>query len=287
MIDRVQQVCAAGGGLLDRRDTLASPGSWTAAATAAACAAGAVDAVMTGQAPASLALVRPPGHHALPGSPMGFCIFNNVAIAATHALETYGLSRVMIVDFDVHHGNGTQDVFYSDPRALFFSMHQYPAYPGTGAIDEVGQGAGTGYTINVPLPYGVGDETYLKVFDAILVPAAERYKPELILVSAGYDAHWRNAAYVERIDERVSVDAFYLLSQRLQALADRHCPGRLTGVLEGGYDLEALSWGVAATINAWLGEEHTDDPIGPSPRPPRDSEADAVIAAVRSLHRLA
>lgn len=287
MIERVQRISAAGGGLLDRSDTVASPGSWKAATTAAACAIGAVDAVMTGKAASSFALVRPPGHHATPDSPMGFCIFNNIAIAAAHARDAYGLTRVLIVDFDVHHGNGTQDVFYHDPNVLFFSMHQHPAYPGTGALEEIGAGEGAGFTINVPLPYGVGDATYLRVFDEILAPAAERFHPEMILVSAGYDAHWRNSAYVERIDERVSVEAFYSLSQRLLALADRHCPGRLAAILEGGYDLEALGWGVAATINAWLGEEHADDPIGPSPRPPRDSDADAVIAAVRSLHRLA
>ena len=286
VLDRAEKLSAAGGGILDHGDTFASPGSWEAAQMAAACSIGAVDAVMGGRAGAAMALVRPPGHHATPHESMGFCIVNNVAIAAAHALEVHGLARVLVIDFDVHHGNGTQDAFYEDPRVLFFSSHQYPAYPGTGSLGETGCGAGAGYTINVPVPYGVGDMGYARIMDEVLVPAADRFRPELVLVSAGYDAHWRNAPYVQGIDERVSIGAFVSISQTLRAISDRHCPGRLAAVLEGGYDLDALGCGVAATLGAWLGDEHYDDPIGPSPRAPRDSAIDPVIAAVRSLHNL-
>jgi len=286
VVDRAERVSASGGGVLDQGDTVASPGSWKAAQTAAACAVGAVDVVMRGEASAAMALVRPPGHHATPHSSMGFCIFNNIAIAAAHALDTYGLDRVMIIDFDVHHGNGTQDAFYDNPHVLFFSSHQHPAYPGTGKLREIGYGAGDGYTINVPVPAGVGDAGYARIMSEVLVPASNLFQPQLILVSAGYDAHWRNAPYVAGIDERVTIDAFFSMSQTIRAISDRHCPGKLAAILEGGYDLDALGYGVAATLGAWLGDEDFDDPIGPSPRTPRDSEIDPVIAAVRSLHGL-
>lgn len=204
-LDAVEALAARGGGYLDAGDTVASPGSWRAATAAAGSALGAVDAVMTEQCEAAFALVRPPGHHAKPEGAMGFCLLNNAAIAAAHALEACGLSRVLLIDFDVHHGNGTQDAFYADPRVLYFSTHQFPAYPGTGNWDEIGTGAGKGFTVNVPLPPDVGDAGFLQAFDAILQPIAKRYQPELVIVSAGYDAHWRNSAYVNGIRERMTV----------------------------------------------------------------------------------
>lgn len=286
MIDRAEKVSANGGGFLDHGDTAVSPGSWQAALTAASCACSAVDATLSGKYDASMALVRPPGHHATPTKSMGFCILNNVAIAAQHAIDAYGLERVFLIDFDVHHGNGTQDIFYDDPRVLFVSIHQHPAYPYTGGAREMGDGDGHGYNVNVPLPYGMGDDAYLNVFDEIVSPLADRYHPQLVLVSAGYDAHWRNAAYVQGIDERVTVDGFFAMSQRLKQISDKHCPGRLAGVLEGGYDLEALACGVENTLHAWLGEEHADDPIGPSPRVPLADRASDVVQAVRELHKL-
>ena len=264
-LDLVERVVTEGGGYLDAGDTVASPGSWQAATAAAGAALGAVDAVMTGGVDAAFALVRPPGHHATPDRAMGFCIVNHAAVAAAHALSAHRLSRVLLVDFDVHHGNGTQDAFYNDPRVLYFSTHQHPAYPGTGKVTETGAGPGTGFTVNVPLPPDVGDDGFLRAFDEILLPLADRFRPELVLVSAGYDAHWRNSAYVAGIRERMTVQGLAQLSSRLQTIADAHCPGRLVGVLEGGYDLEALGLGVLATLRAWQGKTEIEDLIGPPP----------------------
>ena len=185
---------------------------------------------------------------------MGFCLLNNAAVAAAHAVAAHGLSRVLLVDFDVHHGNGTQDIFYDNGQVLYFSTHQSPAYPGTGKVTETGVGPGEGYTVNVPLPPDVGDDGFLQVFDTVLLPLADRFRPEMVIVSAGYDAHWRNSAYVAGIRERATVTGLAALSARLQSIADAHCPGRLVGILEGGYDLEALAYGVLATLQVWLGD---------------------------------
>jgi acetoin utilization deacetylase AcuC-like enzyme len=236
---------------------------------------------------ASFAVVRPPGHHATPTEPMGFCLFNNVAVAAAHAMAVHGVERILLVDFDVHHGNGTQDAFYNDPRVLFFSAHQHPAYPGTGALHETGGGDGRGYTINVPVPAGVGDDGYDRIFDTVLQPAADRFQPQLVLVSAGYDAHWRNGAYVGGIDERVTIAGFTAMARKLQAIAVDHCQGRIAAVLEGGYDLESLGLGVLATLKAWLGQEAPDDPIGPPPRGVAPASAlEERLVQVRAIHGL-
>jgi acetoin utilization deacetylase AcuC-like enzyme len=300
-IAHVEQVCRDGGGMLDTGDTIASIGSWDAALAAAGGAIGAVDAVLTdrrGPTPnsqistfnfqlASFAIVRPPGHHATPTEAMGFCLFNNVAIAAAHAMAVHHLDRILLVDFDVHHGNGTQDAFYGDPRVLFFSMHQHPAYPGTGALYEIGDGDGLGYTINVPVPAGVGDGGYDRICETVLRSAADRFRPQLVLVSAGYDAHWRNGAYVGGIDERVTIAGFHAMSQKLQSIAVDHCEGRIAAVLEGGYDLEALGLGVVATLSAWLGLDAPEDPIGPPPRGVKPEQAlDERLVQVRAIHAL-
>ena len=223
---------------------------------------------MRGGVDAAFALVRPPGHHAPPDRAMGFCILNNAAVAAAHAVAEHGLSRVLLVDFDVHHGNGTQDAFYGSDQVLYFSTHQSPAYPGTGALTETGVGAGEGYTVNVPLPPGVGDDGFLQAFDTVLRPVADRFRPELVIVSAGYDAHWRNSAYVAGIRERMTVPGLAALSARLQEIADAHCPGKLVGILEGGYDLEALAYGVLGTLRVWPGDTDIEDPLGPPPGAP-------------------
>ncbi|GAI04383.1 unnamed protein product, partial [marine sediment metagenome] len=188
-ISYIQAFAERGGGWLDA-DTVVSPASYDAALYAAGGAIKAVDGVLSGEVESAFALVRPPGHHALRWEAMGFCLFNNIAIAAKHALNSYRLERILIVDFDVHHGNGTQDAFYHDPSVLYFSAHQYPFYPGSGHFDETGAGPGEGYTVNVPLPAWCGDSEYLRVFEEILAPVARRFSPQLILVSAGYDAHW-------------------------------------------------------------------------------------------------
>lgn len=285
-LDAVERIVSQGGGYLDAGDTIASPGSWRAATTAAGAAVGAIDAVMTDDIDAAFALVRPPGHHATPDRAMGFCIVNSAAIAAAHALAAYGLSRVLLVDFDVHHGNGTQEAFYEDKRVLYFSTHQFPAYPGTGSANETGVGPGAGFTVNVPLPPDVGDVGFLQAFDAVLLPLAERFRPEMVIVSAGYDAHWRNSAYVAGIRERMTVPGLAQLSLRLQSIADTYCPGRLVGVLEGGYDLEALAYGVLATLRVWQGESRVDDPIGPAPGHAESPDLGPFLTRLRQQHGL-
>ena len=283
-LEFVQEVVAAGGGYLDGGDTVASPDSWEAATVAAGAAVGAVDAVMAGTVDAAFAVVRPPGHHAPSDRAMGFCLLNNAAVAAAHAVSEHGLSRVLLVDFDVHHGNGTQDIFYDDGQVLYFSLHQFPAYPGTGQLTETGAGMGEGYTVNVPLPPDVGDEGFVQVFDTILRPLADRFRPEMVIASAGYDAHWRNSAYVAGIRERATVPGLAALAARLRDIADAHCPGRLVGILEGGYDLEALAYGVLTTLRVWLGDAEIQDPIGPPPDSIPSPDLTDLLAQVRQIH---
>lgn len=285
-LDTMERIIAGGGGYLDAGDTVASPGSWRAVTAAAGAAIGAVNAVMGMDVDAAFALVRPPGHHATPTQAMGFCLINNAAVAAAHAIEAHGLCRVLLVDFDVHHGNGTQDAFYNDPRVLYFSTHQSPAYPGTGRAKETGSGPGAGFTVNVPLPPDVGDEGFLQAFDTVLLPLADRFRPEIVLVSAGYDAHWRNSAYVAGIRERMTVQGLAQLSARLQAIADIHCPSRLVGVLEGGYDLDALAYGVLATLRIWQGAAEVDDPIGLPPNPVDAPDIRPLLERLRQIHGL-
>jgi len=285
-LDFVERIVSEGGGYLDAGDTVASAGSWAAATAAAGASTGAVDAVMNGGMDASFAVVRPPGHHAPPDRAMGFCILNNAAIAAAHAIAEYGLARVLLVDFDVHHGNGTQDCFYASPEVLYFSTHQSPAYPFTGAVEETGDGAGVGYTVNVPLPPDVGEAGFLQTFGTILRPLARRFQPELVIVSAGYDAHWRNSRYVQGIRERLTVRGLTALSQSLQEITDTYCPGRLVGILEGGYDLEALAYGVLGTLRVWLGDREVDDPLGPPPTSAKEPDITALLEEVKRVHSL-
>jgi len=272
-----------GGGFLTA-DTPFSRRSWEAAVLGCGAAMGAVDAALDGRAPAAFALVRPPGHHACPDRGMGFCLLNHAAVAARHAVRSRGLERVLLVDFDVHHGNGSQEVFWEDAAVLYFSMHQYPAYPGTGAITEVGEGPGRGTTVNVPLPAGVGDAGYGRALREVLLPAARRFRPELIVVSAGYDAHWTNSAYLNSIRMRASVAGFGAWVALLRDLAAEVCGGRLALTLEGGYDPEALAWSVDATFRALLGEP-VEDPLGPPPDMPEPA-VEAVLAQVRAAHGL-
>ncbi len=228
-------------------DTVVSAGSVAAAYLAAGAAIGAADAA-AGRPRRAFALVRPPGHHAEAGRAMGFCLFNNVAVAAAHAREALRLERILIVDWDVHHGNGTQHNFEERDDVLYFSTHRYPFYPGTGAAEEVGRGAGDGFTVNVPLPAGLGDDEHLAVFDRVLVPVAERFRPELVLVSAGFDSHRDDPLGGMTMSEA----GFAALCGVVCALADRHCEGRLALVLEGGYDLGALARSAAAHVQALM-----------------------------------
>ncbi len=235
------------GGHLDP-DTYVAAGSAGIARLAAGAVVGAVDAVLDGICDRAFAAVRPPGHHAGGRRSMGFCLFNNVALAAEHARRR-GLARVAVVDWDVHHGNGTQDIFYGSADVLFVSTHQYPFYPGTGPAHEIGTGAGEGTTINVPLPAGVGDAGLELAFDRIVLPALRRFRPELLLVSAGFDAHHRDPL----ASLSATTGCFTRLAERLTAFADEACQGRVVVTLEGGYDLEAIAWGAAATVAVLLG----------------------------------
>jgi len=216
---------------------------------------------------------------------MGFCLINHAAVAAAHAVGRLGLSRVFLYDFDVHHGNGTEEIFEADSRVLYASTHQYPAYPGTGALADIGRGEGRGFTLNVPLPAGVGDDGLLRAFDEVIAPAARRYRPDLILISAGYDAHWTNTRYLSSIRMTVSVAGFAELVRRLRALAEELCGGRMACVLEGGYDPEALGWSVASTLDILLGRPVTD-PLGPADEDEAPDVSD-VLTAARQLHGLA
>ncbi|KAJ1685884.1 hypothetical protein LUZ63_017274 [Rhynchospora breviuscula] len=200
--------------------------------------------------PVGFALVRPPGHHAIPEGPMGFCVFGNIAVAARYAQNKYGLKRVLIIDFDVHHGNGTNDAFYDDPDIFFLSTHQAGSYPGTGKIEQVGTGSGEGATLNLPLPGGAGDYTMRSVFDEIIAPSAQRFKPDIILVSAGYDAH----ALDPLASLQFTTGTYYMLASNIKQLAKELCGGRCVFFLEGGYNLQSLSNSVADTFRALLGE---------------------------------
>jgi acetoin utilization deacetylase AcuC-like enzyme len=244
-IDRVRDLAASGGGFLDP-DTPVSPASFETARLAAGGAALAVDVVTSGGASIAMALVRPPGHHAGPAAGRGFCIFNNVAIAARYAIAARGVRRVLIVDWDVHHGNGTQEIFYRDDRVLVCSLHQEHWYPGTGAIDEIGEGPGEGMTVNIPLPAGVGVEGYTHVWEEVVVPLAAAARPDLVMLSAGYDAHHADPLGGMLMTAR----GFGLLSASL-----RNATGEtpIAAILEGGYDLNGLSYSVAATLESLTG----------------------------------
>ncbi len=240
----IAALCGRGGGAIDA-DTLTSAGSYDAALHAAGGAAALVDALLAGDAPTGFCGLRPPGHHATPRRAMGFCLFNNIAVAARHALDGHGAKRVLILDWDVHHGNGTSDAFHATPDVLFISIHESPLYPGTGPASDVGSGAGAGYTVNLPVPAGSGDATWCSLVEHVAIPLARAYEPALVLVSAGYDAH--------RDDPLASCEVSEAGFAAMTDSVRRAC-GELGipfgFVLEGGYDLAALARGVRATLAA-------------------------------------
>jgi acetoin utilization deacetylase AcuC-like enzyme len=242
-LDRIEQICAGGGGRLDP-DTYASAGTWRAATLAAGAGLTAVDALRRGEGDAAFCAVRPPGHHANSTVSMGFCLISNVAVVAA-SLADQG-ERVLIVDYDAHHGNGTQDVFYHDPRVLFVSLHQWPLYPGTGRHTDVGAGAGTGYTINVPVPAGTTGDVYLRALDEIVAPRVEAFDPTWLIVSAGFDAH-----RFDPITELGLTSGDYItITRRVLQWAPA---GRRIVMLEGGYDLDALAWSSAGVVGVLAG----------------------------------
>ena len=245
-----RDLAAAGGGYLDP-DTVMSPASYDVALTAAGTAIAAVDAVMSGADANALCLIRPPGHHATADRSMGFCVFNNVAVAARHAQKKHGANRILIVDWDVHHGNGTQDIFYEDPSVFFYSIHRFPFYPGTGDEGEQGTGKGRGTTLNVPVQFGVKREQYLDLFQSGLERAVTAARPDLILISAGFDAHADDPVGNLGLN---TID-FATMTKSVKEVANSYCNGRIVSCLEGGYHLKALADSVAAHIGV-LAEPH-------------------------------
>jgi len=246
-LECIQAACRNGPTSLDP-DTVASPGSWEAALRAVGAVTQAIDQVAQGTLSAAFCALRPPGHHALSHRAMGFCLLNNVAVGARYAQRVHGLSRILIVDWDVHHGNGTQAIFDDDPTILYFSTHQYPFYPGTGSRQEVGEGTGRGFTINVPLPAGSGDAELIRAFQEELLPKAKAFHPELVLISAGFDGHRDDPL----ANLNVTETGYRRLTELVCEVVKACCPGRLVSVLEGGYDLSALGRSVEVHLRALM-----------------------------------
>ncbi len=246
-VQKVRALAEQGGGNIDP-DTVVSPRSYEAACAAAGAAVAASDAVITGTDSRAFCLVRPPGHHATRSTPMGFCLFNNVALAAVHALTRHELGRILIVDWDVHHGNGTEEIFYADPRVMFFSIHRSPFYPGTGARGDTGTGPGLGFTRNEPIAFGTPRSEYLARFRAALGDVADKIRPELVLISAGFDAHAADPIGSLGLE----IEDFVAMSESVLDVARVHAAGRVVGLLEGGYNLTMLAGSVEAHLNVLL-----------------------------------
>ncbi|TEU09547.1 MAG: histone deacetylase [Anaerolineales bacterium] len=276
LFEHVRHVAERGGGSLDL-DTVVCAQSFEAALYAAGGTIAATRAVLDAEVESAYALVRPPGHHATRTRAMGFCLFNNVALSAAWALDSGRASRIAIIDFDVHHGNGTAEAFDADPRVLYVSLHQYPLYPGTGHWREKGSGAGEGTCLNIPLPPGTGDKGYRQAFQRLVEPAVRRFSPGLILVSAGYDGHWADPLSWML----VSISGYRHMVDSLVSLARELCQGRLVVVLEGGYHLAALSHGSATTFAAMLDEPY-DDCLGASQG--QEQPIDRLLATIAHWH---
>ncbi|MGB9607369.1 MAG: histone deacetylase [bacterium] len=279
-INLIRTLAFMGGGWIDN-DTFVSAVSFEIAALAVGGAIKAFELAIR-EGGFSFALIRPPGHHASQDMGAGFCIFNNIACAVKYAQEMLGIKKVLIVDWDLHHGNGTQDIFYDDPDVLYFSLHQYPWYPGTGRVEDIGEGSGEGFTVNVPLPAGCGDEEYIMVFEEILVPLAKRFSPEFIAVSAGFDAHFADPLG----GMFVSPFGYSVLTKILKGLNEEVGAKGMAFILEGGYNVEALYNSVEAVISELVGvklsfaksERKTDEDIS--------AQVKKVITEVKNLHSL-
>lgn len=248
-------------------DTVVSPLTYDAACLAAGGVLELADAIQSGTTNSGFAFVRPPGHHAERAKAMGFCIFNNIAIAARHLEAKHNLNSILIVDFDIHHGNGTQNAFYGDRTVLYFSTHLYPHYPGSGWFEEIGTGAGVGYTVNVPLSHGMGDDDYLYALRDVLLPISEVFVPDFILVSAGFDAHYKDPLGGMVVTE----SGFAAMSRILLDIAEKHCGGKILFVLEGGYDLKGLTSSVESVIGEMKGQ----------PLYPYEKKGDPSVAVVQ------
>ena len=272
LVELLRKLDAAGGAQIDP-DTAVLTGSVEAAARAVGGALNAVDRVLTGELDAAFCLDRPPGHHATPTRAMGFCLFNQVAIAARYAQQAHHLDSVAIIDIDVHHGNGTQDAFEQDASILYCSTHEYPFYPGTGHWRETG----AGNIVNLSLPAGSGNAEYVAAFEQVIVPAVQRFQPELILVSAGFDAHLADPL----ADMAVTEEGYGFMAARIQQLADEHADGRMVWVLEGGYRLEAIARSAATVLRVLLGDDDGARPAG-EPR----ADIARLLEASATLHRL-
>ena len=246
-VEFIDGACRTGVEVLDQGDTHVCKDSFEVALYAAGGVVGAVDEVMAGRFGQVFCAVRPPGHHAERDAAMGFCLFNNVAVGARYAQQKYGVGRVAIIDWDVHHGNGTQHIFYDDPTVLYVSLHQYPFYPGTGSREEYGIGKGEGYTLNVPMKAGSGEHEYFHALREEILPSLEKFQPELLLISAGFDGH--------RDDPLANIDlteeSFATMTTMLGEVAAKHAGGRIVSVLEGGYNVQALAMSVEAHLRAF------------------------------------
>lgn len=281
LVEHVRNVSLMGGGNLDQGDTYATAQSYDLARMAVGGTITAVDEILSGRADNGFALVRPPGHHAEIDRISGFCLFNNIAAAARHAQKAYGLKRIAIVDFDVHHGNGTQDIFYNDPSVLFISSHLYMPryfYPGTGHLTETGLGYAQDTTLNIPLIPHVGDRGYKMVFNEVIVPKLRAFQPEMIFVSAGFDAHWQDPLAMAGL----SLTGYAEIGRILMEVAEELCNGRILFVLEGGYQVEALSYAILNLFYSLLGQDKILDPIGSGPKD--ESDISQLIDVIKRDH---
>lgn len=279
-IELVKRVCEQGGGLLDLSDTVVSPQSYNVSRYAVGGVLDAVDLVLCGKSSNAFALVRPPGHHAGSYYAAGFCLFNNVAIAASHLLTRCGFERVLVIDIDAHHGNGTQEIFYKTNKVLYMSLHEDPRdFPGSGFIEEVGEGEGLGYNVNIPFPFRVGKNSYLKAMEEIVVPIVRQYEPQFILVSAGYDGYYRDP--VAKLS--LSAGEYASIFEKTLHLASVLCEGRLVAALEGGYNLRHLGKLVALTISKMACFEYPIEKEEPRLKPKTEKQAGRIIEEVKRV----
>jgi acetoin utilization deacetylase AcuC-like enzyme len=276
-IEKVKSVAESGGGYLDM-DTPVSPKSYQAALRSAGASLEGLERIFAGEIDNAFCLQRPPGHHATATQGMGFCLFNNNAVASRFAMENLGVERVFILDWDAHHGNGIQDIFYDDNKVLYVSLHQYPHYPGSGSYHEVGSGAGEGYTVNFPLPPRSGEDVYLTAFDQVILPIARQYDPQLVLISAGYDGHYSDPL----CSMNLSASTYSEMAIRLKGLAEETCGGKMLASLEGGYDLLGIAASMTNTIAVLADEDiRVQEPEGPSMGAPSTGRGMEIVEATK------